>query len=335
MPAGNVNWPAPLTRFPTLWPGQMGVPGTDNDRGERMHPTGQVFYVDPNFPGAADNRVGTSPTAPLRTIAHALTLVRPQRGDVIVVGANDYWNWAPGGRGVSTDYITPITEEVTIPYTASGVRIVGLSSGTMGVMWQPASNGGTCITVHAIDVIIEGFLFTEGDYTGCDAIYCEWDGTTLFGENLTVRHCMFDDTVDTAIQLEYSWYCDIHNNLFWRCDEYGIYADVAGTGIEYCTIHDNLFHDVTTTAISLLGGCNYNHIYNNNIYNSDAQSGGVATDVGITTAGGLSNQVFNNWFSCLLPVPANGDWNNMNTGAATDAWIANYCMNGMATTNPT
>ena len=50
MPATNVQWPIPLIRFPTLWPGQMGVEGTDNDRGERAHCTGEVFYVDPNFP---------------------------------------------------------------------------------------------------------------------------------------------------------------------------------------------------------------------------------------------------------------------------------------------
>ena len=42
-----------------------------------------------------------------------------------------------------------------------------------------------------------------------------------------------------------------------------------------------------------------------------------------------------NFFSCLLPVPANGDWNDLNTAAATDAWMGNYCMNGLAVTNPT
>jgi hypothetical protein len=134
MPAPNVMWPPPLTRFPILWPGQMGVPGTDHDRGERMHCTGEVFYVDPNFPGVSDQRDGTSPTDPLETVATALTKVQPQRGDTIVVMANDYWYYAAGGQGVSTDYVTPISEEVTIPYTAAGVRIVGLSNSGLGVM---------------------------------------------------------------------------------------------------------------------------------------------------------------------------------------------------------
>jgi hypothetical protein len=56
--------------------------------------------------------------------------------------------------------------------------------------------------------------------------------------------------------------------------------------------------------------------------------------MGITTATGEENQVFNNYFSCQLPVGA-GDYNDLNTAAATDAWIGNHCMNGDATGNPT
>jgi len=335
MPATNVNWGPPLLRLNPWFPGQAGgVPGTDSETGIRLSATGAIFYVDPNYPGASDQRDGTNPTAPLLTIATALTKVQPQRGDIILVGSNDYWYYAPGGTGISTDYVTPISEEITIPYTASGVRIIGASAGTMGVMWQPASNGGTCITNHAIDVIIEGFVFTEGDYTGCDAIVSEWDGATMFGENLTVRHCTFDDTVDVAIALEYAWYNDIHDNVFWQCDEYGIYVDVAGSGIAYSMIHDNKFHDCAI-AVSLLGGCDNNEVYGNSIYNSSAQAAAAATNEGINTTGGSRNQVFNNWFSCLLPVPANGDWDDLNTAAATDAWINNHCMNGLAVTNPT
>ena len=333
MPATNVQWPTPLVRQPALYGTQMGVEGTGDNRGLRMHSTGEVFYVDPNFPGASDARDGTSPTSPLLTVATALTKVQPQRGDVIMVGSSDYWQYAPGGSGVSTDYVTPISEEITIPYTASGVRIIGVSYGSMGVMWQPASNGGTCITCHAIDVIIEGFVFTQGDYAGCNAIACEWDGVTLFGENMTVRHCTFDDTVDTAIALEYSWYCDIHDNTFWQNDAYGIYVDTAGSGVAYSLIHDNVFHDCAI-AISLLGGSDNNQVYRNSVYNGSAQGGLAATDEGIDTTGGDQNQVYDNYFSCLLPVGV-GDYNDLNTAAASDAWINNHCMNGDATSNPT
>jgi hypothetical protein len=334
MPATNVLWGSPLTRLNPWYPGQFGVPGTDADTGLRLSCSGTIFYVDPNYPGASDQRDGTNPTAPLLTVAAALTKVQPQRGDVILVGSNDAWQYAPGGSGVSADYATAISEEVVIPYTASGVRIVGASNSPLGVMWTPASNGGTCITCHAIDVIIEGFVFTEGAYTGCNAVYCEWDGATLFGENLTVRHCAFDDTVDIAIQLEYSWYCNIHHNVFWENDTYGIYVDAAGSAIEYAIIHDNLFHNCAI-AMALLGGCDNNHIARNSIFNASAQAGAAATNEGINLTGGDENMVFDNWFSCLLPVPANGDWDDLNTAAASDAWVGNHCMNGLAVTNPT
>ena len=293
---------------------------------------GTAYFVDPNHAKASNQHAGTDPQFPLRTVAEALTKVQYQRGDVILVGSNDAWNYAPY---MFSDYATAIVEEVTIPYTASGVRIIGMNQGTMGVTWTPASNGGTCITNYAIDVVIEGFLFTEGlAYNGCDGIYALWDGASYFGENLTVRHCMFDDSVDTAIQMEYTWYCRIHDCIFWEVDEYGIYVDAGGDGIEYGLIHDNIFHDCTV-AMAILAGSDNNYIYRNQIYNASAEAGAAATNEGINLTGGAANVVADNFFSCLLPVPANGDYDDLNTTGATDAWINNHCLNGDATTNPT
>ena len=85
MGGDGVHLPLPLVRQPYVLPGQFGVPGTDERTGLRTHPTGAVFYVDPNYPGASDNRDGTSPTDPLLTMAAALTKCLPFRGDTIVV----------------------------------------------------------------------------------------------------------------------------------------------------------------------------------------------------------------------------------------------------------
>jgi len=326
MPASNVSWAPPLTRFQTLWPGQFGVPGTDNTRGERLHCTGKVLYVDPNFPGTSDQRDGTDPSAPLTTVQAAIDLCTDYAGDVIVVMQNANWDYAGG-----TVYTTGITEEVMLD--KAGVRLVGLSPGNFGVPWTPASNGGTCITVEAMDCCIEGFAFWQGAYAGCDAIYAEWDGATMFGENLVVRYCSFLDTVDKAIQIEYGWYNDIHHNLFYECDEHAIFVDPGGSGTAYNTIHDNVFHDCAVAMA--LQNCDGTHIYGNSIYNTNAQGAGAATDEGIDTTGGTGNQIYNNYFSCLLPVPAAGDWNDLNTAAASDAWINNHCMDGDTVTNPT
>ena len=324
----NVNWPVPLIRLNPWYPGQFGVPGTDNETGLRTDSHGAIFYVDPNAVGVSDGRDGTNPNDPLETVGAALTKCQPYRGDVIAVMANNSWQY-----GDPSDLrATAIAESVTV--TVPGVRIVGVASGGQGVYWSPAAALGTCITVHAIDVTIEGFFFTGGAFGGT-AISSVWDGITTFGENLTVRHCVFDDTIDTGVQLEYSWYCDIHDCLFQGCDAYGVYTAAAGSGTAYTRIHNNSFIDCATAAIALLGGADDNFIYGNRIYNGNAQAAGVATNEGINTTGGARNMVTGNWFSCLLTVPAAGDIDDLCTGSATDAWTGNYCTNGLLVTTPT
>lgn len=326
----EVYWPIPLIRQPALHAGQMGVPGTDSPRGLRSSCTGRVIYVDPNFPGANDNRDGTLPTDPMLSITGALAVCDPYRGDTIAVMASNDWYYGNAADG----YTTPISEEVVVD--VPGVRIVGVAPGnSMGVMWTPASNGGTCLTIQSLDVTVEGFCFTEGNtYAGCDGILIEWDGPP-YGENCVVRHCYFDDTVDVAIELDYAWYCMIHHNTFMECDDQGILVDLAkGNGAAYGQIRDNIFHDCGV-AMQLLGGVDDFQIFRNSIFNRDAQAGAAATNEGINTTGGTRNQVFDNTFSCLLPVPAVGDFNDLNTAAATDAWINNHCMNGLAVLNPT
>jgi len=249
-------------------------------------------------------------------------------GDVIVVMQNADWQYAGG-----TVYTTGVNETVTLD--RAGVRIVGLSPGGMGVPWSPAANGEICLSITAMDCQVEGFLFNAGAFAGADGVYVEWDGVLTWGDNAVIRHCFFDDSIDTAIELEFAWYCDVYDNVFSECDVYGIYAAAIGSGCSYALIHDNEFHDVGTAAVALLGGGADNHIFNNRFYNANAQAAGAATNEGINTTGGSGNFVTNNWFSCLLPVPAAGDLNDLCTAAATDAWAGNHCMNGLVVLNPT
>ena len=327
MPSANIAWPIPLIRQKIFYPGQFGVPGTDNDRGLRSDVYGTVFYVDPNATGVSDARDGTDPEAPLETVAKALTLCQAYRGDVIAVMANGAWQYSD-----QQSRTIAVREEVDID--VAGVRLVGVfPSSSIGVPWESQTIGTPCITVSAIDVTIEGFAFVGGA-AGGTAIYCEWDGATVWGENLTVRNCSFDDNIDIGIQLEYSWFCDIHNNLFQNCDAYGIMTDVGGSGTAYTTIHDNIFLDCVTGAISLLGGCDDNFVYHNTVYNGNAQAGAAATNEGINTTGGDRNSVYDNTLSCLLPVGV-GDYDDLNSAAATDSWNNNHLMNGDSVTNPT
>jgi hypothetical protein len=317
----------PLTRLNPWYPGQFGVPGAWTETGLRMHPTGAVFWVDPNHPDANDQRDGTDPTAPLATVERALALCQAFRGDVIAVAANDAW-----GHGSGADYALPVTESVTV--TVPGVRIVGLSqANTLGVYWRPAANDGVCITVHAIDVCIEGIAFLGR--SGGTGVLAEWDGATTYGDNMTVRYCFFDDALDEGIITDYSWYCNVHGCLFDECDEYGIYTDPLTGDPAYWDIYDNWFHDIGTSAISLQGGDRH-HIHHNTIYNNDAATNDAATpaDCMIDLTAGSRNSVHHNTLSCVLPAAVAWDYDAVCTAGAGDAWIQNYLRDGVSVTNP-
>lgn len=326
MPASNVSIPTPLIRLTPWYPGQFGVPGTDSDRGLRDHVTGVEFWVDPNAPGVTDQRDGTDPTEPLATIGAAISRCRPYRGDQIRVMANGSWVYADPTSGYNVGIVETVTLDVP------GVSLIGVFPSSMpGVPWYPATALDTCLTITAVDCRVEGFAFCGGAGGG-DGIYAEWDGATLFADNVTIRNCLFDSDIGIGVQLEYSWFCEIAENVF-RSDV-GVYVDPAGSGIADCLIHHNKFIDCATSALSLRG-CDDSVIEHNAIYNGQAQAGAVATDTMIDTTGGSSNTVTHNVLSCALPVPANGDYDDTCTAAATDAWIQNFCLNGPTTTNPT
>jgi hypothetical protein len=327
MPSADVRYPLPLVRLNPWYPGQLpGVPGTDSETGLRPHCTGTVFYVDPNHVDNDDRRDGTNPTAPLSTVAAALAKCQAYRGDVIAVMANDGWQY-----GGSSDYTTPIIESVIVD--VPGVRIVGVSpSGALGVYWQPATADGICITVNALDVTVEGFAFM-GDGGGT-AILAQY-GVGNEGDNLVVRHCFFADDLDEGIILDFSWYVDIHHNMFDECD-YGIYTNpVAMNNPAYARIHHNWFHDCPVSAISLQDADRC-HIYKNTIYNNLAATDDPATlaDCMIDLASGSRNSVHHNTLACVLPAAVAWDYNACNTAGIGDVWISNWLRNGPSTTNP-
>ena len=340
MPAPNVQWPVPLIRFPTLWPGQMGVPGTDNDRGERAHCTGEVFYVDPNFTGVSDLRDGTSPTDPLESVEAALTKCEPYRGDVIAVMHNGYWTY---GDTAADNYL-PVQEAVTVD--VPGVRIVGIApSGSLGVPWIPTEDGAACITVTVLDVLIEGFCFWEPEgYTNITGITAAWNSATdLWGENLTIRHCYFYN-LEYGIQLDYTWnsYIEdcrfdgidtaaIHNPSVYGEPDYtvirnnvfvGNAADINLPDCSRLLIEGNRFMDVTAAIVVLAGD-------DNTIHNNTIQGDPTGTNNYINLTGGGNNLVSANMLACTI-----GQYDVTCSDATSGSWVGNLCTNGTAAAPP-
>ena len=320
MPASNVPWAPPLQRLNPWYPGQFGVPGAWTDTGLRLDTNGTIFYVDPNAVGVSDQRDGTDPTEPLQTVATALTKCEAYKNDVIVVAPNSWWTYADKSVG----RVIPIYEEVTV--TTPGVRIVGLfPPSSMGVPWVPVTDNGVCITVHAMDVLIEGFAFWDSTgVTAPVAIRAEWGGS-VYGENLTVRHCWFGYGLDYGIQMDWSWNNHIHDNIFQAVAVAAIQSmDVAGDP-DYCIIHDNLFIN-NGDAIDL-EDTDYCAIYRNAIYGDDG-----GTDNFIDLTGGIGNLVYDNWLGCTL---AAGQYNATCSDATSGMWIRNHCVDGETGAAPT
>jgi hypothetical protein len=284
------------------------------------------FYVDPNHIDATDANDGEDPEHPVATIQRAVNLCRAYKGDSIYVGNNDSWQY-----GTQTQ--NTIAESVVIPNTKPGIRIIGVSSGTMGCYWTPALTTEFCLTIEALDVEVAGFCFWGRALVASNGIFVHWLGTTKHGENCHIHDCYFTDDLTIGIQLEYVWFYHIYNNHFQECKAQGIFVDTAGAGSAYGDIHHNSFHDCA--AAMVLEDTDRTAVHQNHIYNTDAQNGAVATNTGINTTGGEHNMVFDNYFSCILPAAANGDWDDMNSGTLTDCWAGNMCINGLAVTTPT
>jgi len=318
MPSSNVNYPPPLTRLNPFYPGQPGVPGTDAETGLRMDTNGTVFYVDPNAAGVSDQRDGTNPIAPLQTVATALTKCTAYANDVIVVAMNSAWQH--GNQAVGR--ATAIAEEVTV--SVPGVKIVGLApSSSLGVPWSPVTNGGTLITVNAMDILIEGFCFTDplavvGNAT---AIAAFWTAP-LYGDNLTVRNCYFGAGLDYGIALDFSYYADIHDNYFDSIQFAAIHNLNLTGDPDYARIHDNQFLNCTA-AINLLdsGGCG---IYRNLIYGA---AGGTNNFINLT--GGANNIVADNYFACTI-----AQYDVTCSDAGSGAWLHNHCSDGIPVLPP-
>lgn len=173
----------PLVRQQPWYPGQMGVSGSDVQRGLRWEPAGIVLYVDENHPGAVSVGDGTDPEQPLDSIATAITTLTNHatatacslEGSVIVVAAE-----------------ATIGESVIIPPTApKNCLLLGGGAGINCPAWTAATPTGTALTIRQEGWTVENFLFRAG--SGGTSIKLEWvPGSSYVGYRTTIRNNHFD-----------------------------------------------------------------------------------------------------------------------------------------------
>ena len=327
----------PQIRQYPWYPGQMGVSGSDVQRGLRWAPTGIVLYVDENHPGATAVGDGTNPEYPLTTITQAITNLTnfatsmsvSLEGSVIVVGNE-----------------ATIAETVTIPATApTNCTILGAGDTAHQPTWTAATAAGTALSVLQEGWTIEGFTFeagTEGtsillNGTGSTGAYkstirnCRFDGLWggLYGINfvgaphrVTIENCEFLEwrspggaafaiiVTDSSDSNPYE--CHIRNNVFWENENHvgSLAADRAWNLSEFT---GNIFHEgeliAATLMLDLRGGTRGNNIVTQNVFCGTysnaggyyANAGSPGMWVGNIAEDVASPQVADNGFTVAVP----------------------------------
>ncbi len=166
----------PVFRLQPWYPGQMGVPGSDNSLGLRTTPQGNVYYVDSTHADASNAHDGTDPNHPKATLASAIAACTANRGDQIIVGSNHAESIATAGA---------------ITINRAGVRITGYGNGED----RPTitfTNAVASVIVSAGNITLENLLFVCGadsiaimldiNADDCHVIGCEFRENTAVAQ---------------------------------------------------------------------------------------------------------------------------------------------------------
>ena len=134
---------------------------------------GNNLFVDPNHASASDANSGKSANLPLLTIQQAVTNAEAMNGDNIWVIQSDAWQY-----GAQTE--NSISEAVVIPGDKPGLHLIGAGFGSLGVNWNYTVTGTFCLTINALDTVVDGFNFW-GEGEDVHGILCNWDGDPDYG----------------------------------------------------------------------------------------------------------------------------------------------------------
>lgn len=260
----------PQVRLQPWYPGQMGVPGSDVQRGLRWSADGIVLYVDENHPGTSGAADGTDPENPLNSIQTAITRLTTfatatntsLEGSIIVVSAQ-----------------ATIAESVTIPATApANCTLFGAGSSEHAPTWTPATAAGTALTIRAPGWRVTGFRFgwtgdgtgiviDRSDAAGYEAVMTVIDNNRFWGayngmyaidlqgapSNCRILNNEFGEirsvgaagTAYAIISTDSTdanpYLTTIAGNTFWECENYiGSVGGARGFNLSY--ICNNMFH---------------------------------------------------------------------------------------------
>jgi len=157
----------------------FGVPITGAGEGNAF---GQPYYVNP------DNSTYPDKDRTVSTIQAAINIASAY--DTI------YIRGAGNSAGQTNDY----SETVTIPYDKPGLSLIAQgNSPSESVLWTPAAQNDTMISVLARDVTVQGFRFRPNGTTGWVVkLYKAVAADTSDASGFTMRDCIVRSTTQTS-----------------------------------------------------------------------------------------------------------------------------------------
>lgn len=331
----------PQVRQQPSYPGQMGVAGSDVQRGLRWESCGIVLYVDDRHPGRHAVGDGTDPEQPLDSIqtavnnltAFATSMSISLEGSVIVV-ANE----------------ATIAESVIIPPAAPlSCTILGAGGSRHQPTWTAATAAGTALTLRQQGWTIEGITFEVGaagtairlsevpasSYIAYKTVIrdCQFDGLWggLYGvdfygapHRVTIEDCEFlefrraDNTAFAIVVTDSAhtnpYECHILRNMFWENENHiGSVGD--NKSFNLSEFRGNVFHEgeliTATRMLDLRGGSRGHNIVTQNIFCGDySETGGYYAHAGTPGmwVGNIAEdvaepEVADNGFTVAVPSP--------------------------------
>jgi len=257
----------PQIRLQPWYPGQMGVAGSDVQRGLRWEPTGIVLFVDPDSNNDSDAADGTDPENPLTTIQQAITTLTAHQtavgcslsGSTIVLGGMAY------------------TEAVTIPNTAPAYcTIVGAGDTRFRPTWASSAAASPCLTVQQEGWTIDGIEF-DCPASSAGVRLEEVPASSISAYKTVIQNCTFDGLWSGLYGVEFygaphrvgiynNWFVEMNNAdpaLAW-C----IYVtDSSHTNPYQCEITGNRFMDSDNYVGSLASARGFNaSLFQGNVF---------------------------------------------------------------------
>lgn len=175
MSANGYGLGIPVTRLTPWYPGQLGIPGSDNSLGIRVASGGIVLYVDDSHANANDSNDGTNPDGPKATIQSAISSTFLVENSVIVVG---------GGA--------TLTESAIIANSSpEQCTIIGVGNEQWGPSWTSAAAAENALTIRQSGWTIANIRFHP--HTAAAGILLEHDGgVTTNSDRTRIINCDFD-----------------------------------------------------------------------------------------------------------------------------------------------